>query len=158
MLKENDKKAQQLILNQIDLVDIVIEMKRLYVIIILFCIFINPHITEAVYVPKEGVAKGALVHVLSNYLQSQNTVRLHFLQLKKTKSIQYSLTYTSLNIEQAIQGNFDPNGKRYERRELFLGVCSATECVPHTAPKDIKLKITATYQDNSTSSNTYSVH
>jgi hypothetical protein len=123
----------------------------------LFLFLSTPHLSHAVFVSKVGSEKGSKLHIIALHNKTQNTLRLHFVQLKKIKSIQYSLTYTSQNIEQAISGNITLAGKRSLRRELFIGTCSTTECTPHLDPKNIRLEVVATYITGVTEKKVYQI-
>jgi len=125
--------------------------------VLIFSILAISFFAPSAFAAKKFVPKVAVVSVSAVRIPTKNSVRAYFSNLRSVKTISYMLTYNSNGVGQGVSGSINPGKKLSVSRDLFLGTCSKNVCVRHNNPKNIKLQVTVTYVNNTSTSKTYNV-
>ncbi len=98
-----------------------------------------------------NVYAAQLVKVSGYLSKDRKYVYVTFSNLKDTKYLGYTLTYTSNGIGQGVVGGITPSKKTSSvTKRIFLGTCSGWVCRLHTNVSDIKLLVQGTYRSGKT--------
>ncbi len=92
--------------------------------------------------------------------KQDHELKISFSDLKYVKKVSYELTYKHSLGEEGIMGEFDVNGEKRIKKEIFLGTCSTGgTCVNHTKISKMKLKVRTIYGNpfNKTETETFSI-
>jgi hypothetical protein len=128
------------------------KLTALILFIVVFSVFIPSSFAAKKFVPKVATA-----YINAVQVKTKNVVRVNFSNLRSVKNISYMLTYTGSGVGQGVSGTLAPGKKVSLSRDLFLGTCSKNVCVKHTNAKNIKLKVTINYVNNTSSTKTYNI-
>ncbi len=82
--------------------------------------------------------------------RATNSVIATFLNLDKTKRVEYVLSYTANGLGQGAMGTLTPSGQSTDSRDLYFGTCSKGICTPHYNIRNATLTITTTLTTGAT--------
>lgn len=89
--------------------------------------------------------------------RATNSVVATFLNLDKTKRVDYILSYTANGLTQGAMGSITPNGQSTDSRDLYFGTCSKGVCTPHYNIRNATLTITTTLTSGATYVKRYTI-
>lgn len=82
---------------------------------------------------------------------------LAFGSLDYATDLNYTLTYTSDNVAQGVQGSHQPETSNFQK-ELLFGTCSGTNCVYHQSITNMLLEVKLKLKTNKTLIQHYQVN
>lgn len=95
-------------------------------------------------------------YVTATSSATKTSIFLTFNQVSGSKSALYKLTYKASGIDKAAQGNITfKSTDNNKTKELILGVCSGSSCTYDKNVANVKIEVTFTQNDSSTSLVTY---
>jgi len=122
--------------------------KYLTILLVIFLFLFKPQSADALMkrVFKSSVpatkTTSATVGVTPRLIDRQN-LRIFFSNVKKSKSIDYELTYTSNGLEQGVFGSVKAaDSGSSVTRTMYFGTCSHKVCTPHRNINNMRLTVT----------------
>ncbi len=123
-------------------------------IVFLFLAFsLIPLISPRAYALKKRIRAPKIPGV--NYSSARlsratNSIVATFLNLDKTKRVDYVLSYTANGLGQGAMGALIPTGQSSDSRDLYFGTCSHGVCTPHYNIRNASLTVTTTLTTGAT--------
>lgn len=123
-------------------------MKSLSAVFITLVIFLNAYAYSfAGEVPKTAPkSPGSEVGVSTKFSKDKQTLIVTFSNLKKIKTLNYTLNYEASGISEGVVGNIKPTKNNSLTRNIYLGTCSGKVCKPHKKIKNLKLQLKGDYK------------
>lgn len=91
---------------------------------------------------KTSKAGSSNVPVTYRFRRDRKALFVYFRNLKKAKSVSYTLAYQTDGKEEGVAGTIDPASGDQATRELLFGTCSAGVCRYHPNIKNIRFEAT----------------